>query len=360
MLFFAAGLRFAVDPFVNWEAGPAFAAAPAEDRFIAAGGLVEPASEARELAATVVGRITKMGVEEGQHVAAGQVMAEIENLDLKAQLAGAEAALMVRESELLRLRTGARQQEIAEAKAAVREADAIVANARSNDDRQNALGARQIVSKEAVEKAHADRDSADAHRELLAQRLALLAAPPRSEDVAIAQAQAKAAEAHLNEIKAEIEKTLIRSPVNGVVLKLYRRQGETVSNLPPTLIATVGDTSRLRVKADIDQTDVARPAVGQTAWITADAFPDKRFRGTVARVGAQLGRKNFRRGDPEERTDTKVLEVLIDLEPGAQLPIGLPVDIRIDETRKGQKLSDARTQPSLYAEVTQFRGSLYR
>jgi multidrug resistance efflux pump len=299
-------------------------------------------------------------VEEGQHVAAGQVMAEIENLDLKAQVMGAEAALMVRESELLRLKTGARQQEIAEAKAAVREAEAIVANARSNDERQNALGARQIVSTEAVEKAHAERASAEAHRDLLAQRLALLAAPPRVEDVAIAQAQVKAADARLNEIKAALEKTLIRAPVAGVVLKLYRRQGETVTNFPPTLIATVGDTSRLRVKADIDQTDVARPALGQSVSITADAFPDKHFRGTVSHVAAQLGRKNFRRDNPEERTDTKVLEVLIDLEPGVQLPIGLPVDIRIDETRKPQKVSAAHAQANLYAEATGFRGPLYR
>ena len=133
----------------------------------------------------------------------------------------------------------------------------------------------------------------------------------------------------------------MRSPIDGVVLKLYRRAGETVSNLPPTPIATVGDISRLRVRADIDETDVAQIALGQTVWVTADAFRDRRFRGTVAQIGVQLGRKNFRNDNPQERVDTKILEVMIDLEPGVQLPIGLPVDIKTDELQKNQKLSYA-------------------
>jgi hypothetical protein len=65
MVSLIAGLRLTVDQI--WPAGPAFAAPAAPDRFIAAGGCVEPASEARELAATVVGRLT-MTVGEGDHV----------------------------------------------------------------------------------------------------------------------------------------------------------------------------------------------------------------------------------------------------------------------------------------------------
>jgi HlyD family secretion protein len=156
-----------------------------------------------------------------------------------------------------------------------------------------------------------------------------------------------AARARLADIAAQIEKTILRSPIDGVVLKLYRRAGETVSNLPPTPIATVGDISRLRVRADIDETDVAQIALGQTVWITADAFRDKRFRGTVAQIGFQLGRKNFRNENPEERVDTKILEAMIDLEPGVKLPIGLPVDIKTDERPKTPKLSEAVEPPAL-------------
>src|SRR5438477_1824459 len=111
----------------DWTKSQELAAAvnPAvRDRLVAAGGLVEPASQARELAAAVVGRIVKVNFEEGDHVAAGDVIAQIENDDLKAQLTGAEAALMTRENELLRLKTGAREQEISAARAELNEADA--------------------------------------------------------------------------------------------------------------------------------------------------------------------------------------------------------------------------------------------
>jgi multidrug resistance efflux pump len=125
------------------------------------------------------------------------------------------------------------------------------------------------------------------------------------------------------------------------MLKLFHRTGETVSNLPPTPIATVGDTSQLRVRADIDETDVAQVSVGQTVWVTADAYRDKRFHGRIAQIGGQLGRKNFRNDNPDERLDTKILEIMIDLDPDAQLPIGLPVDVKVDNLPKDTKLSDA-------------------
>ena len=187
MVSLIAGLRLTLDQWQDGQDGRAFAAPAAPDRFIVAGGCVEPASEARELAATVVGRLT-MTVSEGDRVSAGDLIAQVENDDLKAQLAAAEASQTARANELARLKAGARAQEIAEATAALREAEAVAFHARTNFERQNALGMKQIVSQEDVERAQAERDAAMAHRDLLAERLALLVAPPRSEDVGIAQA----------------------------------------------------------------------------------------------------------------------------------------------------------------------------
>jgi HlyD family secretion protein len=351
-----AGLRSTVDQREVWQAGRAFAAPAVEDRYIAAGGCVEPASEARELAATVVGRLT-MTVGEGDHVSAGDLIAEVENDDLKAQLGAAEATRIGRANELARLKAGARVQEIAEAKAAVREAEATATHARTNFERQSALGMKQIVSKEDVERAQAERDAALAHRDLLAERLALLVAPPRYEDVGIAQANLDKAKEDVTAIKAAIEKTLIRSPIDGAVLKLSRKTGETVTYLPPTLIATVGDTRRLRVVADVDQADWAHITPGMTAWVTADSFSNTRFRGTVTRRGEQAGTKKCVSDNPEERFDTKTVEVLIDLEAGVRLPIKSRVDIRIEESQKGQKLSEANEPPRLRGEATAFKGT---
>jgi HlyD family secretion protein len=339
------------------ETGSALASQVVADRLIAANGTVEPVSEVRRLAATVIGRLTATMANEGDHVTAGEVIAEIENSDLKARLADSEASLIARQNELLRLRTGARPQEIAAAKAELREADAALTVARSTYDRRVALGAKEIVSKEALEQARADADAAAAHRDLLADRLALVVAPPRVEDAAIAEANVKAAEANVAEIKAEIEKTLVRSPIDGVLLKLYRRTGETVSNLPPTLIAAVGDTSRLRIRADIDEADVAQIAVGQSVEVTADAYPGRSFPGTVAQVGSQLGAKTILSDAPQDRIDRKALEVLIDLAPGIRLPIGLPVDIRVKDTPHSATVSQASHSAEALAADSSRRGA---
>jgi HlyD family secretion protein len=66
--------------------------------------------------------------------------------------------------------------------------------------------------------------------------------------------------------------------------------------------------------------------VGQKAYVTADAYGDQKFWGRVVRVGEQLGPKNVRTDEPTEKVDKKILETLIELDHGAQLPDGLRVD----------------------------------
>jgi hypothetical protein len=94
-------------------------------------------------------------------------------------------------------------------------------------------------------------------------------------------------------------------------------------------ILVLGDTSQLRVRADVDETDVARIAIGQKVTLRATAYGDKAFTGVVSSIGSILGRKNIRTDEPTERVDTKILETLIDLDPGTELPIGLRVDATI-------------------------------
>ena len=89
------------------------------------------------------------------------------------------------------------------------------------------------------------------------------------------------AKAQLAEAQARYEKTLIRSPINGVILRKHHRSGESVSNSStvPDPIVTIGDNSRLRVRVDVDETEVAKVKVGQPAYVTADAFDKQKFPG---------------------------------------------------------------------------------
>jgi HlyD family secretion protein len=95
---------------------------------------------------------------------------------------------------------------------------------------------------------------------------------------------------------------------------------------------TIGDNSVLRVRVDVDETEVAQVRVGQMAYVTADAYRAQKFTGRVIRVGNEMGHKNIRTDEPAERVDTKILETLIQLDPGTQLPDGLRVDAYIKTT----------------------------
>ena len=316
---------------------------PPEVVVASAPGRVEPYSEERDFAATAIGRIVFIAPE-GAAVKAGQLVAEIDNADLRAQLAAADARIAMRKSQLERLINGARPEERAEAEAAVAEADAAMHLAQVMMQRKRPLAESGAVSIEAVDHARADLDGATARRKLLAERAALINAPPRAEDVAIAEANLAMAKPDADALRAAIDKTQLRSPVDGVVLRRYKALGETVSLQPPTLIATVGDISRLRVRADVDEADVARVAVGQKVWATADAYGDQHFPGVVTEVGLRLGRKEIATDRPTEKVDTKVLQVLIDLDGKIQLPTGLRVDVffRSLPADLGKKVVDAR------------------
>ena len=92
---------------------------------------------------------------------------------------------------------------------------------------------------------------------------------------------------------------------------------------------TVGDKAVLRVRMDVDESDVNKVRVGQKAYVTADAYGDKKFWGHVVRVGEQLGPKNVRTDEPTERVDRKILETLVELDKGVDIPVGLRVDTYI-------------------------------
>ena len=74
----------------------------------------------------------------------------------------------------------------------------------------------------------------------------------------------------------------------------------------------------------------------QPAYVTADAYGNRRFPGHVVRIGQELGRKNVRTDEPTERVDNKILETLVELDNGADLPVGLRVNAFIQDDKSQQ------------------------
>lgn len=302
---------------------PAQAAA---HRQVAAPGLVEPYGEEREVGSQIIGVIGKMLIEENQPVTANQVLCEIENAQQKAQLAIAKADHANAKADLEKLRNGARAEERREARANLAEAKANLNLARQDYERRKPLTAKGVTPQSDLDQATAALLANEARVNMAAERLALIEAPPRREDVDMATAQVERTAAVVAQAEAELEKTYVRSPIDGVVLRRYRIAGEPVGNMPPTPIAVIGDMSRLRVRAEVDELDVGRVVVGQRVELTADGFPGQRFGGKVFRVNRRMGAKTVQTGRPQDKVDTRVLQVLIDLDPGVVLPVGLRVD----------------------------------
>lgn len=324
----AAGLTVAaVRPHRNATTAPA--SSPLDKGgYVAGPGLVEPVSEDIKVGSELSGKLREVLVEEGDRVHAGQVVAVLENADLRAQILTAAAQVKENTAELRKTVNGARTQERREALSSVQEDAAVLDNARTEMERHNQLFAAGIISREENEGYARDFQVDKAKLDEARQHFALINDKPREEDIAAAQAALDLAKAQLAEAQARYEKTLIRSPIQGVVLRKHHRSGESVSNSStvPDPIVTIGDNSVLRVRVDVDETEVAKIKVGQAAYVTADAYGTRKFTGRVVRVGKELGRKNVRTDEPTEKVDTKILETLVELDPGANLPVGLRVD----------------------------------
>src|SRR5215467_5003347 len=295
---------------------------------IAGPGRVEPHSEDIKIGSELSGRLKLVKVEEGDVVCRGEVLAELENADYRAQMESAGANVVAKQAALRKVINGARRQERAEAWSQVDEAKAVVEDAKSELHRRQELFAAGVVSREELDRYAREADVAKAKYDVAVQQHALVDDRAREEDQSLAEADLKSAHAQLEEAQAVYEKTFIRSSIDGTVLRKHHRAGESVSNsaTSPDPILTIGDRKTLRVRVDVDETDVSKVSVGQRAYVTADAFGKQKFWGHVVRVGQQLGPKNVRTDEPTEKVDTKILETLVELDPGSTLPDGLRVD----------------------------------
>lgn len=291
-------------------------------------GRVEPSSENIALGSELSGKLKSVNVEEGDTIRKGQVLAVLENADYAAQVASAEATVKQKEATLRKVINGARGQERREALSTVRAAEAVMNNAHSQMERYQKLFAAGVVSREEAERFAREYDVAKAQYQEAYEHHSLVDDHAREEDRTAAEADLQLARAQLEDARAKYEKTLIKSPIDGTVLRKHHRQGESVSNSStvPDPILTIGDKKVLRVRVEVDETEVSKVQVGQRAYVTADAYGKQKFWGKVVRVGEQLGRKNIRTDEPTEKVDSKILETLVELESGSKLPVGLRVD----------------------------------
>ncbi|HEY1732252.1 MAG TPA: DUF3373 family protein [Terriglobales bacterium] len=295
---------------------------------IAGPGRVEPVSEEIQLSSELSGKLKTVSVQEGQSIHKGQILAVLENDDYRAELASAAAEVETKQAMLRKITNGPREQERGEAQASLREAQAVMSNTEAELARRQELFQSGVISREEMERYTRQFEVAKDQYQQRSNHASMLDNGSREEDVAFAQADLRLAQANEAQAQARYEKSFIKSPIDGVILRKHHRDGESVSNsaTTPDPVLTIGDTQVLRVRVDIDEADVNKIRVGLSAYVTADAYGKQKVWGHVVQVGELLGPKTIRTDEPTERVDRKFLEALVELDPGAQLPMGLRVD----------------------------------
>lgn len=302
---------------------------PGAPRMIFASGRVEGATPEIELRPQLAGRIQEVLVREGHLVEQGEVLLRLDDEQYRHEVELAEADLALANAELDRLMNGARPEEIDEAVALHHAKCAELDSAWLSLRRFDELLKSRAVSQQMVDDQRSLVATLTAQAEAAHARLEQLQAPPRREDVLMAEARAAAAAARLGLAKVQLGRTALQAPCRAQVLKAEVEPGELIGPDSPEPAIVLADTTRFRVRAFVEEGDAPRVQLGASCRITADGLPGPPFEGHIARLSPRMTAKQLWSDRPAERFDTKTREVWIELEEAAGLVVGLRVDVVI-------------------------------
>jgi HlyD family secretion protein len=314
---------------------PAPAALPVVRTSITALGWLEPASDVIKLAppATVESsRISRLTVEEGDTVVAGQVIAELDTTDkLRAQVKLSEAQVALKRATLERVRLDTDNTAVSR-RMAVARAKADLDQAETEFARQKALTGREYASVANLEKRKRDLEVAKAQLEenkAASKRMdATLSAPgekPVQIDIAVAERELASSEADLVQYQVSLDQASIKSPIEGRILSVLSRPGEKVSQ---DGVVEIGSTGKMVAIAEVYQSDISLVKVGQPVELKSDTLTTPVI-GHVERVGLKVKRQSVINNDPATDTDARVIEVRIALDPASSSAVASLTSLQV-------------------------------
>ena len=275
----------------------------------------------------IAGRVQERLVQEGQQVAVGDVIARLDDTDLAQEAAIRQAEVDTASAALAELEAGAREQEVAAAEATVRRAQAELAQQQRDHQRKKQLHERNVISTQEYELAQLAYEVAVTKAREAQEQLALVQEGPRQERIQQARARLEQAKRAFEFTQIRLGYAILETPISGVILSEHIESGEYV--VPGTPIVTVGALETVWLRGYINETDLGRVKLGQSATVTTDSYPDKTYEGRVAFIAseAEFTPKNVQ--TTEERVKL-VYRVKIDI-PNAEMELkpGMPADAKI-------------------------------
>ncbi len=349
---------------ISWQAfrpQPAPPPTPVQDKVRALGRL-EPQGEVLRIGGPTGDRLQRLEVAEGQIVKQGDILAYLETYDERkaerdlaaSQLAEAEARLQAvttyGNAQISAARTRVQQVErptafdLAAQEARIRQIEAELDLARGDLERQEKLYKDGAISQQSYDRQDSLVRQLEAQLgSAKATLVRLQSARETDKENAEAQLQAEEAKLPLSQVQVAVEsarqnlqlaesrldRTIIRAPRAGRVLRLIRRPGEAIDSGG---ILDLGNTQQMMAVAEIAETDIARIKVGQVATIASrnGAFAQP-IRGKIAEIGWQIFKNNVLDDDPAANADARVVEVKIALDRSKPVEAltNLQVDVEI-------------------------------
>lgn len=285
--------------------------------------------EVREVALgfNVAGRVDAMAAEEGDAVAAGDILARLETGRFEATVAAARAEFDARRAALDALETGTRPEEIARAEAVVDEAATKLENAEARYRRTLRLAGDNFASQQALDDARSARDEAEAALRRARQELALARAGPREEAIRGARADVRAAQARLDLTRTDLDDTTLAAPTEGRILTRVHESGAIVGGGEP--VYTLAIERPVRIRVYVEEPWLGRVRPGMAVTVTTDSDPDRPVEGRVAFVSpsAEFTPKSVQ--TPDLRTGLVYRVRIVVQEPGDGLRQGMPVTVTL-------------------------------
>ena len=301
------------------------------DLAAAAPGRIEPRGRELKMGAPVSAVIKEVLVQLNDRFKAGDLLIRLDDEELKAKLNAAEAEVAVREADRNSASGGSSERRKAEDNLYDAERDAF--DSRIELDRLISLAHSNQAGSKEVEKGRAAVSTAEqklAHERANLKRVLARNLPaPTRQEAALASARAE-----VSVVSTSFERTHLRSPIDGAILELRAKLGETASPAADGALLVLGDTSHLQVRAEVLERDVSKIYQGQAAVVKSDAFPNRSFDARVSLIAHALREPQLLARGQRKHTDMDVMEVVLDLDDGVPLLPGMRTDVLFKEARE--------------------------
>jgi len=247
---------------------------------VVATGKIQPITKV-ELKSKASGIVEKLYVDINQHVHKGQVLAQLDQQEILAQVAAQKAQLAGAQANVVTYKANIEQDK-------VNAAAPDLPMYKSTYDRNLAMSNDGIVSKQTLDDAQRNYVAAENKRDASVAQISVDRAKLKQ-----AEAQVQQAQASLDQLNEQLSYTTLVSPMDGVVLSRDVEIGDAVSSIlvlgsTATLVMTLGDTTQVYVQGKVDEADIGSVYLGQPARIRVESFPNKTFNGKVTKI-APLG-----------------------------------------------------------------------